>query len=78
MKELLKSLRESKKQLARVAKAMPDKDAYAIPYCILMDMLDEIDNGMREIEPALKKAKYEAKQDKLGLENRAKEWCKVK
>lgn len=78
MKELLKSLREVKKQLTRVAKAMPDKDAYAIPYCILNEMFEAIDGGMREIEHATKQAKYEAKKDKSELDNRAKGWCKIK
>ncbi len=78
MKLLLKSLREAKKELSRVAKAMPDKDAYAIPYCILNEMFEAIETGMKEIEPAVKQAKYEAKQNKSDLENRAKGWCKIK
>lgn len=62
MKDLIKSLRESKKQLSRIAKAMPDKEEYGIPYCILMDMLREINDGMKHIRPAMKQAKYESKK----------------
>jgi hypothetical protein len=75
MKQLRKSLKQARKQLAKQAKALPDKDAYASIYSILVDAVESIDNTLKEIGPALKEAKKYDKDNPNQGGNRAIKWC---
>ncbi len=72
---ILKGLKKSRRELVRLANALPDEDAYAMPYAILMDGINHIDDLMRELKPSLKEAKEYRKQNPNQFPNRARKWC---
>lgn len=69
------SLKKARKQLVGLGKAMPDKDAYAMAYAVVADMVEEIDECLKLLGPAIEEAKADEEQNKLQLPNRAKTWC---
>ena len=74
---VLKGLRKSKKELCRLANAFPDEDAYATPYSILIDGINNIYALIKELKPALKDAKEHRKQFPEQFPNRARKWCVI-
>ena len=74
MKEVSKALKKARKELARKVLALPDEDAYAQPYSVLMDLINEIDRCLKDIGPALKDAKAERKRNPNQFPNRARKW----
>jgi hypothetical protein len=74
---LLKGLKKSKKELCRLAKALPDEDAYATPYSVLVDGINNINSLINELKPALKDAKEHRKQFPEQFPNRARKWCVI-
>jgi hypothetical protein len=71
----LKGLKKSRKELVRLANALPDEDAYATPYSILMDGINHIDDLIRELKPSIKEANEYRKQNPDQFPNRARKWC---
>lgn len=74
---IIKGLKKSRSQLVRLADALPDEDAYATPYCVLVDGINAIDELIKELKPALKDAKAHRKQHPEQFPNRARKWCVV-
>lgn len=75
MKELKESLKVARKHLKRVAKQIPNQDAYATVYSILSDLAAAIDRGVKDIGPACTEAKRAVKKNPEQAANRAKKWC---
>lgn len=76
MKRLKQSLKIAKKHLKRVAKELPDNDAYAYLYSLLADIAEAIDIGAKQFGMACKEAKIECKNNPHQPLNRAKKWCR--
>lgn len=74
---LIKKLKQSRKELVKMAKDLPDEDAFAMPYSVLIDGINHIDELINEIKPALKDAKAERKLAKHCAPNRARKWCMI-
>jgi len=74
---ILKGLKKSRKELCQLASALPDEDAYATPYSILIDGINAIDELIKSIKPSLKEAKAYRKQNPDQFPNRAKKWCAI-
>jgi hypothetical protein len=74
---VLKGLKKSRKELCRLASALPDEDAYATPYSVLVDGINNIDALIKELKPALKDAKEHRKQFPDQFPNRARKWCVI-
>jgi len=74
---ILKGLKKSKRELCRLAEALPDEDAYATPYSILADAVKHLDEIIQELKPSLKDAKGFRKEHPEQSLNRAKTWCKI-
>lgn len=72
---LIKNLKRSRKELVRLANALPDEDAYATPYSILSDSINHIDELIKELKASIKEAKEYRKQNPHQFPNRAKKWC---
>jgi hypothetical protein len=72
---ILKGLKKSKKELSRLADALPDEDAYATPYSVVVDGINAIDELIRELKPAIKDAREYRKQHPEQFPNRARKWC---
>lgn len=71
------SMRHCRKLLIKQAKALPNEDAYATPYSILIDMANGLGECIKELKPAIKEAKAYRKQNPDQFPNRAKKWCVV-
>lgn len=69
-----KLLIQTKKELIKLAKLLPDQDSYAPPYTIIYDMIQDINSCLKDLKFELK----EAAKFKTNLPNRAKKWCKIK
>ena len=74
---ILKELKKSKRELRRLANALPDEDAYATPYSILSDMIRHIEEFIDELKPSIKDAKEHRKEFPEQFPNRAKKWCAI-
>lgn len=74
---IFKGLKKSRRELVRLAKDIPDEDAFATPYSILIDGINHIDELLSELKPAMKEAKEYQKQNLHQAPNRAKRWCAV-
>jgi hypothetical protein len=72
---ILKGLRKSKRELCRLADALPDEDAYATAYSVIIDGINALDELIRDIKPAIKDAKEHRKQNPNQFPNRARKWC---
>ncbi len=77
MKKLRASLKVARKHLKRVAKELPNQDAYATVYSILSDLATAIDVGVKDLGPACKEIKKALKDNPEQSKNRAKTWCKA-
>lgn len=75
MKKLRASLKVARKHLKRVAKQIPNQDAYATVYSILSDIAAAIDVGVKDLGPACKEVKKTLKERPEQFPNRAKRWC---
>ncbi len=73
--QIIKGLKKSRKELVRLADALPDEDAYAMPYSVLIDGINHIDELIKELKPSLKEATLERKQNPNQFPNRARKWC---
>lgn len=67
----------ARKHLKRVAKELPNQDAYATVYSILSDLASAIDVGMKELGPASREVKKTLKENPEQSKNRAKKWCRT-
>ena len=74
---ILKGLKKSAKELSRLADALPDEDAYATPYSVLVDGINGINSLINELKPALKDAKEHRKLHPDQFPNRARKWCVI-
>ena len=74
---IIKGLKKSRSELVRFAHALPDEDAYAMPYAVLMDGINHIDGLIKDLKPSLKEAKIHRQQHPNQFPNRARKWCKV-
>jgi len=74
---IIKGLKKSRCQLVKFADSIPDEDAYATPYSILIDGINHIDTLIKEIKSSLKEAKEYRKQNPDQFPNRAKKWCAI-
>lgn len=74
---ILKGLKKSRKELCRLADSLPDEDAYATPYSVLSDAINNIDELLQELKPSIKEAKEYRKQNPEQFPNRARNWCKI-
>lgn len=73
--QILKGLKKSRRELVRLANALPDEDAYATPYSVLMDSINHIDELIKELKPSIKEAQEHRKQNPHQFPNRARNWC---
>lgn len=74
---IIKGLKKSRGELSRLANALPNEDAYATAYCVLIDGINAIDELIKEMKPSLKEAKEYRKQNPDQPANRAKKWCAI-
>lgn len=74
---VIKRLKKSRRELYRLADALPDEDAYATPYSVLVDGINHIDELIKELKPSLKEAKEYRKQNPDQPLNRARGWCTI-
>jgi len=74
---IIKGLKKSKRELRQLLNTIPDEDAYATPYSIIVDGINELDNLINEIKPSIKDAKEHRKQNPDQFPNRAKKWCVI-
>lgn len=72
MKRTIASLRQARRQLVRLAKDMPDHDAYAMAYCIAVDTVEAIDAALKDLSPSMREAKKELRQHPDWGKNHAK------
>lgn len=72
---ILKGLKKSKKELCKLADALPDEDAYATPYCVLVDGINHIDELIKDLKPAIREAREYRKENPEQFPNRARKWC---
>lgn len=72
---ILKGLKKSRKELARLAESLPDEDAYATPYSVLSDAIKHIDELLKDLKPSIKDAVEYRKQNPEQFPNRARKWC---
>lgn len=75
--QIIKELKKSRKQLVKLADALPDEDAYATPYSVLIDGVNHIDELIKELKPSIKEAVEYRKQNPDQFPNRARKWCFV-
>lgn len=73
----IKGLKKSKQELRQILKTIPDEDAYATPYSVIVDGINAIDELIKEIKPSIKEAKEYRKQNPKQFPNRARKWCVV-
>lgn len=74
---IIKGLKKSKRELRQLLKSIPDEDAYATPYSIIVDGINAIDELINDVKPSIKEAKEYRKQNPDQFPNRAKKWCIV-
>lgn len=74
---VIKKLKQSKRELRQILNSIPDEDAYATPYSVIVDGINAIDDLIKEVKPALKEAKEYRKQNPEQFPNRARKWCVV-
>lgn len=74
---VIKGLRKSKRELRQLLNSIPDEDAYATPYSVIVDGINAIDELIKETKPALKEAKQYRKENPDQFPNRAKKWCPI-
>lgn len=72
---ILKELRKSRKEMIRLANALPDEDAYATPYSVVVDGINQLDQLIDELKPSIKDAEEYRKQNPNQSINRARRWC---
>lgn len=76
MNHLINLVKQTQKDLKFYAKSLPDQDAYAEAYSTLVDMVNSLNAGLKDLKPALKRAKADLKKEPEQMKNRAKKWCK--
>lgn len=74
---VVKGLKKSKRELRQILRTIPDEDAYATPYSVIVDGINAIDELIKEIKPSIKEAKEYRKQNPNQSLNRARKWCVV-
>lgn len=74
---VIKGLKKSRQELRKILKTIPDEDAYATPYSVIVDGINSIDELIKEMKPALKEAKKYRKQNPDQFPNRARKWCVI-
>jgi hypothetical protein len=74
---IIKELKKSRSELSRLANALPNEDAYATAYCVLVDGINTIGELIKTIKPSLKEAKEYRKQNPDQFPNRARKWCVI-
>lgn len=68
-KSLYANLRRTRKLLLQFNEDLPDRDAYAIPYCYIAQLIEKLDETIKELPQAMSNAKKEDTSDDI---NRAK------
>lgn len=74
---IIKNMKRVRKELVRFANSLPDEDAYATPYSVCVDGINDLGKLIEELKPALKDAKEHRKQNPHQFPNRARKWCVV-
>lgn len=74
---VIKGLKKSRRELHRLLKSIPDEDAFATPYSVIVDGINAIDELIKEVKPTFKEAKEYRKQNTEQSSNRARKWCVV-
>ena len=74
---LIKNLKRVRRELMRFANAIPNEDAYATPYSVCVDGINDINTLIKELKPTLKEAKEYRKQNPNQFPNRARKWCVI-
>ncbi len=74
---VIKGLKKSRREMHQLLKSIPDEDAYATPYSVIVDGINAIDELIKEVKPALKEAIVYRKQNPEQSQNRARKWCVV-
>lgn len=74
---IIKELKRVRKQLKQFANSLPDEDAYATPYSVCVDGINDISSLIDDLKPSLKDAKEHRKQFPEQFPNRARKWCVV-
>jgi hypothetical protein len=74
---IIRGLKKSRSQLVKFANSLPNEDAYATPYSILVDGINHIDALIKELKPSIKEAKAFRKENPDQFPNRAKKWCAI-
>lgn len=74
---IIKRLKQSRRELHQLLKSIPDEDAYATPYSVIVDGINAIDELIKEAKPTLKEAIAYRKQNPEQSQNRARKWCVV-
>ena len=74
---VIKGLKKSRRELYQLLKSIPDEDAYATPYSVIVDGINAIDELIKEVKPSLKEAIEYRKQNPEQSLNRAKQWCVI-
>lgn len=76
MEILKQSLQQAREQIKRVAQDLPDQDAYAIVYTVLVDLAKTIDTSVASLDIHYPQAQVDAHNNHEQLPNRAKVWLK--
>ncbi len=74
---VIKGLKKSRRELRQLLNSIPDENAYATPYSVIVDGINAIDELIKETKPALKEAKEYRKKNPDQFPNRAKKWCPI-
>lgn len=74
---LIKNLKRVRKELVRFANSLPDEDAYATPYSVCADGVNDLGKLIEELKPSLKDAKEHRKLHPHQFPNRARKWCVI-
>lgn len=70
-------VRHCKKLLTKYVNSLPDQDAYATAHSILVDVINSMDQFLKDFKTSLREAKKEVKRNPDQSTNRARKWCPI-
>lgn len=74
---IIKGLKKTRGELVRLAKALPDEDAYATPYSVLSDGVKHLDDLINNLKDSIRDANQYRKENPEQFPNRARKWCMI-
>lgn len=70
-------VRHCKKMLTKYVNNLPDQDAYATAHSILIDIINSMNEFLKDFKPSLVEARKEVKRNPDQPLNRARKWCAI-